>query len=369
MATVAAGLSVAQPLPLRLPRSLHPLAWWLWALGLATAASRTTNPLVLGGVIAVAVWVVLARRPDTPWSSAFRLYLLGGVLVVALRVVFRVVFAGNQGSVVLLPLPTLTLPGGGELAVFGDVTAESLLTGVYDGLRLATMLICLGAANAVANPRRLLRCLPAALHEVSTAVVVALSVFPQLAESLVRVRRARRLRPAPTGSRVAKLRAVVLPVLEDALERSMQLAASMDSRGYGRRGHRSQRAARFAGSLLVLGLAGLAVGVYALLDTTAPRYLATPFLVTGSAVGFIGIALAGRGVTRSAYRPDSWRTADVVTACSGLAAAYVMSVAAPALLHPPLTPLEWPQLAVQPTLGLLVALLPLLAAPPPLGRP
>ena len=29
------------------PRWLHPGAWWLWALGLATAASRTTNPLLL----------------------------------------------------------------------------------------------------------------------------------------------------------------------------------------------------------------------------------------------------------------------------------------------------------------------------------
>ena len=31
----------------RLPRDLHPVAWWVWALGLATAASFTTNPLVL----------------------------------------------------------------------------------------------------------------------------------------------------------------------------------------------------------------------------------------------------------------------------------------------------------------------------------
>ena len=61
------------------------------------------------------------------------------------------------------------------------------------------MLICLGAANALANPRRLLRSMPPALHEVSTAVVVAMSVFPQLAESFVRVRRARRLRPVPSA--------------------------------------------------------------------------------------------------------------------------------------------------------------------------
>ncbi|MCC6183209.1 MAG: energy-coupling factor transporter transmembrane protein EcfT, partial [Microthrixaceae bacterium] len=41
---------------------MHPGAWWIWALGLATAASRTTNPLVLGLLIAVVALVVSARR-------------------------------------------------------------------------------------------------------------------------------------------------------------------------------------------------------------------------------------------------------------------------------------------------------------------
>src|SRR6185436_19367571 len=43
-----------------LPRALHPGAWWVWALGLATAASRTTNPFVLLLVVAVAGYVVAA---------------------------------------------------------------------------------------------------------------------------------------------------------------------------------------------------------------------------------------------------------------------------------------------------------------------
>jgi len=117
------------------------------------------------------------------------------------------------------------------------------------------MLICLGAANALANPRRLLRSMPPALHEVSTAVVVALSLFPQLAESVVRVRRARRLRPGSGESGLRAMRMVVIPVLEDALDRSLLLAASMDSRGYGRTGDRSRRATWVTGGLLVSGLA------------------------------------------------------------------------------------------------------------------
>ena len=55
----AAGVPVAEAPP-RLPRALHPGAWWLWALGMAAAASRTTNPLLLGLLLAVVACVVVA---------------------------------------------------------------------------------------------------------------------------------------------------------------------------------------------------------------------------------------------------------------------------------------------------------------------
>ena len=214
-------------------RSLHPGAWWLWALGLATAASRTTNPLLLVLIIAVACLVVAARRPDAVWALGFRFYLYLGAVIVLMRVVFRVLFAGGTGSHVLLDLPQVPLPGwAAGISLLGPVSAEAVLSGLYDGLRLATMLICLGAANSLANPKRLLKSVPSALYELGTAVVVALSVAPQLIESVVRVRRARRLRAGPQKGAGA-LRGIIIPVLEDALDRSRALAAAMDSRGYG----------------------------------------------------------------------------------------------------------------------------------------
>ncbi len=368
MATVAPRVTLAGWPAYRLPRTLHPLAWWLWALGLTVAASRTTNPLLLAAVIGVATWVVFSRRADAPWAHAFRLYLYAGAFVVAVRVLFRVLFAGNQGMVVLVPLPEFRLPGISGISLLGDATAESLLAGAYDGLRLATMLICLGAANALANPRRLLRIMPAALHELSTAVVVALSVFPQLAESVVRVRRARRLRPVRDRGRLAAMRGVVIPVLEDALDRSLLLAASMDSRGYGRRGDRSVLINRVTAALMIAGLGGLGVGIYALLDETAPRYLATPVLLVALVIGVAGLVLSGSSVQRSSYRPDRWRSAEWLTVASGLlAGAAVLTTSRIDLvdLNPSLTPLAWPQLPWLAVLGIAVALLPAIAAPPP----
>lgn len=347
----------------RLPRSLHPLAWWMWALGLAVAASRTTDPLVLAGVIGVASWVVMARRQDTPWARAFRLYLLAGVLVIVIRVLFRILLGGGEPGQVLVALPELALTSG--ITLLGDVTIASLLAGLYDGMRLAAMLICLGAANALANPRRLLRSLPPALHEVSTAVVVALSVFPQLAESVMRVANARRLRPGSDRRGVAGLRMLVIPVLEDALDRSLLLAASMDSRGYGRRGDRSPGASLAIGGLLIAGLAGICVGAYALLDATAPRWLGTPVLVVGVSIGIAGLVMSGHGVVRSRYRPDRWRSAELLTLTAGVAAAVAFSLTDPVLLHPTVVPLMWPQVPAGALLGLGLALLPAFVTPPP----
>jgi energy-coupling factor transport system permease protein len=288
---------------------------------------------------------------------------------VVLRVLFRILFGGGSGGHVLVALPEVTLPQyAAGIHLLGDLTAESLLSGLYDGMRLATMLICLGAANALANPRRLLRSMPPALHEVSTAVVVALSVFPQLAESVVRTTQARRLRASSESSRLARLLSIVVPVLEDALDRSLLLASSMDSRGYGRSGDRTRRASLVVGSLLVLGLAGMSVGAYALVDATTPRYLATPVLLAALAIGSAGVVLSGRGVRRSSYRPDSWRTAELATVACGIIAALLSFLSArlnPSGLNPSVYPLSWPQLPVLPLLGVLVGLGPLLVTPPP----
>ena len=352
-----------------LPRDLHPAAWWVWALGLAVAASRTTNPWLLLTILAVASFVVVARRTDAPWALAFRIYLYLGSVIVCFRVFFRFVFGGAEGSTIILRLPEIPLPEwAAGIRLFGDVSAESLLGGLYDGLRLATMVICLGAANALANPKRLLKAMPPALYEVGTAVIVALSVFPQLAESVLRVGRARKLRGGTSGKRFHALHAIIIPVLEDALDRSLRLAASMDARGYGRAGKVAARVRLVTGLLMIVGLIGVCVGVYATLDGSTPRFLAAPVLVAGLVIALIGFRFAGKRVQRTRYRPDRWHLAELVVAASGVAVSVVLfatSSVDPTNLNPSLIDLSWPLLSWVPLCGVLIGLAPASLSPPP----
>lgn len=241
----------------RLPRGLHPGAWWIWAISLAAAASRTTNPLLLAMLLAVVSLVVVARRSDAPWARAYQLYLALGLVIIVLRVALHIAVGFKYGDHVLMRLPQMPLPAwAAGIQVGGTVYLEGLLGALFQGLRLATLIACIGAANALANPKRLLRALPGALHEIGVALVVSLTVAPQLADSVHRVRRARRLR----GDTVRGIRAIgriAMPVLQDALDRSILLAAAMDSRGYGRSIQATPRIRHTSGALVLTGLMGV----------------------------------------------------------------------------------------------------------------
>lgn len=351
-----------------LPRAVHPAAWWGWALGLAVAASTTNNPVLLLLALAVAALVVAARRGSSPWARAFRLYLWLGVAIVVVRIVLHVLVGLKVGEIVLVRLPEVTLPSwAAGIQLGGTVYLEGLLGAALQGLRLAVMIACIGAANALANPKRLLRALPGALHEIGSAVVVSVSVAPQLAESVQRVRRARQLRGDTTRG-LRAVPAVALPVLEDTLERSLLLAAAMDSRGYGRcvdvpRGHRL-----LTGVVTLGGLLASAVGIYGVLDATTPALMGTPTLLAGLALSALGLWLGGRHVPRSTYRPDPWRGAEWLTLGCGVVAATTLAVlsrTAPEGLAMPLLPLAVPPLPLAAVAGLLVGALPAYLTPEP----
>jgi len=224
-----------------------------------------------------------------------------------------------------------------------------------------------GMANALANPKRALRAVPAALYEVSTALVIALSSAPQLIESALRVRRARRLRGgADRGWRAVV--GVVVPVLEDAIARSLGLAAGMEARGYGStRAH--LRAPRAVTALMVTALAALTFGAFCLLGLPRSRFgwWALGALAAGVACAVGALRLAGRGRRVTRYRPDPWGAPEwgiLAGGLAGLGLTLWLAATQPGAMNPTMTPVTWPAVSPAMVLVPLVLLSPLLAAPP-----
>jgi energy-coupling factor transport system permease protein len=345
---------------------LHPVAWWCWAGALAVAAGRTTNLLVLCLILVVVSWVVTTRRSASPWARSFGALLRLGAFVIVIRLVVQVLFGDRVPGDTWFTLPSIPLPHwAAGVAIGGPVTAQAVLGAICQGLQIAVILACFGAANSLASSFRLLRCVPAGLYEVAVAVTVAISFTPQVVLSMSRVRDARRLRGRPTAG-LKGWRGLAVPVLDGALERSVALAASMDARGFGRRAI-SRRRRRLTAAATLGGLVGLGVGIFQVLYSSSASGVGVAVLGFGGVLVIGGMVAASHG-SRSRYRPDRWLAAEWLVMLSGLAAlAGILAVGGgdPSSLTQPLYPLSLPAVPFLALAGILFAAAPSGIAPVP----
>ena len=315
--TAAAGRTPVRSGGRRIPRNLHPVAWWIWALGLATAVSRTTNPLLLLLILGVLGFVVADPPHRRAVGAGFQYYLWLALTVdrdpgrVPRRLRDR---ASPPADHILFRLPHVPTPDWyAGIQIGGPVSLEAMLSAAFDGLRLARLLCCIGAANTLANPKRALRVLPGALYELGVAVVVALSVAPQLVESVQRVRRARRLRGrhgtgAPRAARHRRSRCSRTPS-----NARCGWPPAMDSRGYGRTGTATRGAPAAHRRADARGHArAVRRRLRAARRHRAARRSGSPALAGRRACcAAPGWRSAGGGSRRTRYRPDPWRGAGV----------------------------------------------------------
>lgn len=349
-------------------RALHPWAWWGWAIGVAVAVSLTTNPLFLLLLAAAVLFVIIWRRTDAPWARSLTTYFVLALIIIGIRMFFQIIFGSRIPGHTLFTLPRIALPEWARgISLGGPVTAEALIFTLYDALRLALMLLCIGAANTLANPRKALRSVPAALYELSVAVIVALTVAPQLIESTQRIRRARRLRGG-AGTGWHAVRAVVIPVLEDAIERSLSLAAGMEVRGFGRTRQVSAHR-RLASTLMIVGSTLATFAIYMMLGQPFSRTsIACVFGVAVACIG-IGVHLVGQQLKVTHYRPDPWRLPEWLVVGCGLATAvcgFLIGSTDPLLLTG--VAMTWPQLHPVMLLAAACAVAPAVLSPVPPRR-
>ena len=245
---------------------IHPATWWLLAIVLAVIAG-TANALWQTSLIAgLSIALILLFREAAPWARSLGFYLTLAAAVIVIRIAFRIVFSFSaEGDAVLFHLPAFELNLGlGAINLLGDVSVRSMLGALLDGSRLSAIILAIAVANTLANPKKLLKSAPGALYEIATSVSVAINLAPQLIESFNRVRRARTLRGR--SRKTGQLSGILIPVLEDTLDRSLLMAASMDARGFGRRTSQSAREIAIARTLGLLGLLMNLIGVFVLLS-------------------------------------------------------------------------------------------------------
>lgn len=226
----------------------------LYLFPLAFVAFAFANPVVLlaAGVGAIAVGLAAGVRESVlaplRWSAGLVLLV---VLVNGL--------VSQRGATILFRF--------GELPLLGptNVTLEALAEGAVLGLRIVVSLLVFAVWSACVNPDRILRgARPFARHSALTATLIS-RLVPLAAADAHRLSEAARLR-GPAAAAVGRTE-IAGRLFSGALERSVEVAATLELRGYGlpsaRRRVRNRRAPGEPG-LFVAGVAVLAGSLAAL---------------------------------------------------------------------------------------------------------
>jgi energy-coupling factor transporter transmembrane protein EcfT len=211
-------------------KSLHPLTWWIWSLLIVASVIATNSAWVAGFAIAVAAISVHQCAEDAPWAKSFWFSLRLGAIILFVRTIVGVLIGVPIPGTKFFSVPILPLPSWlAGIRIGGVVTQERLLSSIHEGLIIIAVICLFGAAVSLTSPHKLLRVTPVVIYEFGVATVIATSALPQLVQSVARIKRARTLR----GDEKPSWRSIAIPLLEDSLSRSLELAAAMDSRGYG----------------------------------------------------------------------------------------------------------------------------------------
>ncbi len=295
----------------------HPYAWLSWLAAAATAALITRNPAYLGALlIAVGLTyraIVRQLVPDShPQGRGWGLFIRLGLFLWLFTVPFNALTV-HAGNVVLFRLPA-NWP-----VVGGPITAEAMAYGLTSGLGLLAILVTFATFNLALDPARLLRLVPAALYQAGMITAIAVTFVPQMMAAAQEIKEAQEVR----GHRFRGLRDLLplfVPLLTTALERAIQLAESMEARGFGGPPQLHRKKSTLLQLLTLLLLALLAVGLFVYNYWRSYRFEAG-VIVSIALGGLMGIFWAiGRQVPRTRYRRWLWQPHDTLMTAVGVLA-------------------------------------------------
>jgi energy-coupling factor transport system permease protein len=218
---------------------------------IAVVAFACSNPLVLAGAGAAVVVAGLGAGAGRALAASARWAATLGILIVAVNGI-----ASQRGETILVR--------GWDLPLLGqvDVSAEALGEGAVLALRIGVVLGAFAVHSARVDPDRLLRLVrPVARHSALTAALIT-RLVPLAAADHARLRDALALRGpgAAGGGRAALARRL----LSGSLDRAVEIAASLELRGYARGAPRPdgrERASRYSWRFAAAGLAIAVLGI------------------------------------------------------------------------------------------------------------
>jgi len=285
---------------------IHPHAWLLWCLSIVVGASTTTSFWILCTLSISCCLIAYRFRCNLENRNAITIALTLGLFTLIVRLVVAIVFGVKIPGHVLLTLPEIVLPHWlAGISIGGAITLEKLQLIANSSFPLITLILGFGAFASLISPREFLKTLPKNFHNLGMVIVVAINFIPQLTENIQRVRLAQQLR-GKSSKKLEMIRRSAIPVLEESLMGSSQLAATMESRGFGSGTSNSSKSKNL---FLLLAMIGTGLSLYELLSPDGNLLIGGFSGLLSLLFILFGIWQGGRNIHVNQYRQIKWNTA------------------------------------------------------------
>jgi energy-coupling factor transport system permease protein len=192
-----------------------------WSAACLFIVLMTTNPAYKAMVLAAAISALAAGAG----LRRIRRLLVAIAVVGGFASLLNFVSA-HLGTTVLFSLPA-SWP-----AIGGPYTVEALVFGATGGITIGAAVLAASPFSLLMSAHEVVDALPPALARTGAAIAASLNLVPEIGATFVQVSEAQRMRGwRPRGPR--SWAEVVVPVVLTSVEGSIQLAESMEARGFG----------------------------------------------------------------------------------------------------------------------------------------
>jgi energy-coupling factor transport system permease protein len=220
----------------RLPSPLHATragVGALWAAALTAAAVTLYNPLVLGALAVAVLGAGAGAGVGRQLCGTLRMALIVGLPIVAINVL-----ASRDGLTVFARL--------GNLGPFGqgDLTVEAVVYGAVIALKVTLLMLITTLASLAVDPDELLRGFRRMSFRSALTASLATRMIPVLSADAQRLAEAQRTRPEDPSRGVRGRVALLSAIVGGSLERAMEVAATLELRGFAAAADGKQRPPR-----------------------------------------------------------------------------------------------------------------------------
>ena len=206
----------------------------LWALSLTAASLILYHPLVLLALLLGVLGAGWGARVGARLSRSLRM-----AVIVALPIVLVNVLVSRDGLTVFARL--------GDLGPFGqgNLTLEALVYGGVIALKVTLLILVTALAGLAIDPDELLRIFRRLSFRSALTATLATRMLPLLSADSQRLAEAQRTRPGGARGGARARVALLSAVVAGSLDRAMDVAATLEVRGFAA----TRRSTRRHGSL------------------------------------------------------------------------------------------------------------------------